>query len=263
MSTIKAEILTAVVLTWNEEQNIARTLSRLGWLETVVVVDSGSTDKTIALVQSFPNTQLYHRPFDTHAQQWNYGLSLCKSEWVLSLDADYILTETFIAETQAHLQTPGTSAFLARFDFSVFGKPLTGNNTTPRPVLFRKDDCYYYDNGHTQRLGINGPTGTYHSKIVHDDRKPLSRWLLNQAAYTRKEADMLLQTGTGLSMMSKVRKTRWLAPVFVFFYCLIIKGMLFNGWRGWHYTLQRTLVEILITLHLVEYKLEKPAAENA
>ena len=55
-----------------------------------------------------------------------------------------------------------------------------------------------------------------------------------------------------LSFTSKLRKTKILAPVFVFFYCLFVKGLIFSGWRGWHYTLQRTLVEILLALRLTE-----------
>src|SRR5882672_9201796 len=93
---IPAKTLTAVILTWNEEENIARTLSRLGWLGKIIVVDSYSTDKTIELIRTFPNTEVYTRKFDTHATQWNYGLSLCNSEWILSLDADYILQKGFI-----------------------------------------------------------------------------------------------------------------------------------------------------------------------
>jgi len=252
---INAKTLTAVILTWNEEANIGRTLSRLGWLETVIVVDSGSTDKTLDLVLSFPNTTLFNRSFDTHAQQWNYGLSLCESEWVLSLDADYILTDEFIAETKQYLAEKNVRAYNAWFEFLVFGKALKGNNTTPRPVLFRKTHCMYYDEGHTQRLKIKGDSGNYKAKILHDDRKPLSRWLYNQAAYSQKEADMLVQTTGGLSFTSKLRKMQLLAPVFIFLYCLFIKGMIFNGWRGWHYTLQRTIVEMLISMRLVESKL--------
>jgi glycosyltransferase involved in cell wall biosynthesis len=253
---IPCKSLTALILTSNEQDNIARTLSHLEWLEKVIIIDSGSTDKTIELIGSFPNTKTYYRKFDTHAQQWNYGLTLCESEWILSLDADYILTDAFIKETKNNLQSNNISAFNTKFEFLVFGKALTGNNTTPRPVLFKKKDCMYYDDGHTQRLKINGNEQSYTAKILHDDRKPLSRWLNNQAAYSQKEAAMLRETTSGLSFTSKLRKTKLLAPVFIFFYCLFIKGMILNGWRGWHYTLQRTVAEILVSMHLVEDKIK-------
>jgi glycosyltransferase involved in cell wall biosynthesis len=250
---ISSKTLTAVILTWNEEENIARTLSQLRWLEKIVVIDSGSTDKTIELVNSFSNTTLYTRKFDTHANQWNYGLSVCDAEWILSLDADYILPGAFVEEIKQNLYIKNVSAFLSKFEFCVFGKPLSSNNTTARPVLFKKNDCIYFDDGHTQRLKINGSTGNFKNKILHDDRKPLDRWLLNQSSYSAKEAAMLLEMPSSeLSFTSRLRKMKILAPGFIFFYCFFVKGMIFNGWRGWHYTLQRTLAEMLVSLRLTE-----------
>jgi len=253
--TVPANILTAVVLTWNEEENISRTLSHLTWLERIVVIDSGSTDRTAEIVKSFPNTELYIRSFDTHATQWNYGLGLCTSEWILSLDADYILPYAFIEEIKANLLKKEYSAFNTEFDFVIFERPLNANNTTPRPVLFKRQDCMYYDDGHTQRLKTDGKTGSFKNKILHDDRKPLSRWLHNQAAYSVKEADMLLRSGKDLSFLEKLRKKKLYTPLLMFFFCLFRKRMIFNGWRGWHYTLQRTIVEMLISLRLTEDKI--------
>lgn len=254
---VASTTLTAVILTWNEEENIARTLHHLTWLEKIIVVDSGSTDKTVALASSFPNTECHTRIFDTHAQQWNYGLGLCRSEWVLSLDADYILTYAFIEEIKHKLQTTGISAYNAGFEFVLFEKPLSSNNTTPRPVLFRRADCIYYDDGHTQRLKINGKTAALENKILHDDRKPLSRWLLNQSAYSIKEANMLITKDTrDMSFLEKLRRKRIYTPLLMFFFCLFRKRMILNGKRGWHYTLQRTIVEMLISLRLTEEKLQ-------
>ncbi len=250
---IPAKTLTCLILTWNEEENIARTLSHLGWLEKIIIVDSGSTDKTIGLIKSFPNTEIYTRTFDTHATQWNYGLSLCESEWVLNLDADYILSDAFISETVENIQTNAAKAFYANFDFVVFKKPLKGNNTTPRAVLFKRGFCKFYDDGHTQRLDINGKAESFKNRILHDDRKPLSRWLYNQGNYSEKEVVMLMEKDNSvLPFTAKLRKTKILAPIFIFFYCLFVKGMIFKGWRGWHYTMQRTLAEMLISLRLTE-----------
>lgn len=256
---VPSNILSAVILTWNEQENIGRTLSCLSWLEKIIIVDSGSTDETISIISAYPNAEIFYRQFDTHAAQWNYGLSLCNSEWVLSLDADYILTPQFINEVYDFLKSANFSAFDAAFEFCVFGNPLLKNNTTPRPVLFKKSLCSYFDDGHTQRLHVNGMTGKFKNKILHDDRKPLSRWLINQSAYSIKEADMLIDTsGAQLPFIFKLRKTKIFAPMLVFFYCLFVQGLIFGGWRGWHYTLQRTMVEMLIALRLTEKKLSIP-----
>ncbi|WP_158824906.1 glycosyltransferase family 2 protein [Mucilaginibacter lacusdianchii] len=253
METVKPELLQAVILSKDEEPNLQRVLAKLTWLDRVVIVDSFSTDATLAIAASFPNVTLVQRVFDTHAGQWNYGLSLADSKWILSLDSDYVLTDEFIAETRRFIQADDKVAYDTNFKFLVFGKELKGNNTTPRPVLFKKEFCSYYDDGHTQRLRINGDTGVYKSIILHDDRKSLTRWLSNQAKYSQKESDKLLNADPEtLGFSSKVRKNKVVAPIFVFFYSLFVKGLIFDGWAGWHYTLQRTMLEMLVAMRLVE-----------
>lgn len=256
MENIKPELLQVLILTKNEEPNISRVLDKLQWLEKVLILDSHSTDNTIAIVESYPNVEVAYRNFDSFARQCNYGLSVMNSEWVLSLDADYVLTDGFIEETKEILSAndPDISAVFARFEFLIHGRELRGNNTTPRAVLFRRSRCSYFDDGHAHRLQINGETAEYKSKILHDDRKSLSRWLSNQDSYSRKECDKLLDISdpASMSVINKIRRTKVFSPILVFFYCLFVKGLFLNGWAGWYYTMQRTMVEMLFALRLIE-----------
>lgn len=253
MEKLNSTILQALILTKNEEPNLQRVLEKLTWLEKVVILDSYSTDATLEIAAQYANTVVVQRAFDTHGLQWNYGLSLLESEWALTLDADYVLTDDFIEETRIYVKSANIAAYDTNFKFLVFGKPLLKDNTTPRPVLFRTSMCSYFDDGHTQRLLINGKTERYKSFILHDDRKSLSRWLSNQDGYAIKECNKLIHNGTeGLPLSAKIRKTKVFAPFIVFFYSLFVKGLILNGWRGWHYTLQRTMVEIILALRLIE-----------
>lgn len=255
MEAVGRKVLQALILTKNEEPNIKRVLDQLTWIDRVVVLDSFSTDETIAILESYPNVEIVYRAFDSFAQQCNYGLSLLDSEWVLSLDADYVLTNDFIAETKSILSVPNNSnvGYFTRFEFLVFGRQLLSNNTTPRAVLFKLSAGSYFNDGHAHRLKIDGPTGDYKAKILHDDRKSLSRWLSNQDSYSVKEVDKLLHEGDGkIAFSARIRKNKVIAPFFVFFYSLFVKGLIFNGWAGWHYTLQRTMVEILMAIRLIE-----------
>lgn len=253
MDALKSSVLEALILTKDEEPNIERVLDKLRWLERVVILDSYSSDRTVEIAGSYPNVHIHKRVFDSHAIQWNYGLTLLESEWVLSLDADYVLTDEFIEEIKAKLPQAGYSAYFTEFKFMVFGKELIRDNTTPRPVLFKKSDCSYYDDGHTQRLEINGETGSFDAYILHDDRKSLSRWLSNQRQYSLRECEKLVHSKPDeLSIPSKLRKSKIFAPIVVFLYCLFGRGLVFDGWRGWHYILQRTMVEMLLSLRLIE-----------
>src|SRR4051794_7685851 len=121
-SRLSKEILQVVVLTKDEEPNIGRALSRLAWAESIIVLDSHSSDKTFTIVRTFPNAEIHERAFDTHATQWNYAISLAESKWVLTLDADYILTDEFVEELYEKLGENGCDAFEASFKFLVFGR---------------------------------------------------------------------------------------------------------------------------------------------
>jgi glycosyltransferase involved in cell wall biosynthesis len=250
---LQSSLIQVLILTKNEEPNLKRVLDKLTLFEKVLVLDSFSTDATLEIAKTYSNTVVYQRQFDTHASQWNYGLSLIDSSWILSLDSDYVLTDAFIQELKQFVLQKEKVAYFTKFNFLVFGKPLRNDNTTARPVLFMKEFASYFDDGHSQRLTIKGETGAFKSVILHDDRKSLSRWFSNQDGYAIKEVDKLKKiTNEPLPMSGKIRKTKIFAPFIVFFYSLFIQGLILDGWRGWHYTLQRTMVEIMFALRLIE-----------
>lgn len=247
--------LTPLILTYNEAPNIARTLQSLSWVKTIVVVDSYSNDETSEILHSYPQVQVFQRKFDTHATQWNYGLEQVKSQWVLSLDADYIVTDELIAEIGALPDDGKINGYFARFKYCVFGKPLKGTILPPRQVLFRKDKAIYVDDGHTQLLQVTGKSAILSGYIHHDDRKPLSRWLWAQDRYMMIEVKKLLETpAKELSLADRIRKQKIFAPFIILFYCLILKGGILDGWAGWYYAFQRMLAEILLSIRLIEYE---------
>src|SRR2546426_12483598 len=96
--------ITPVVLTFNEDLNIGRTLDSLHWASDVIVVDSGSTDQTEQIARSFPNVSWHVRPFDRHMAQWDHGINRTgiTTEYVLALDADMQVTSTLLGEIAAN-----------------------------------------------------------------------------------------------------------------------------------------------------------------
>lgn len=256
MEKLQSNLLQALIITGNEEPNIGRVLDKLNWLERIVIIDSYSTDRTTDLIRSYPNTELHYRKFDSFARQCNYGLRLLTSDWVLSLDADYVLTDGFIAEARDFIcrNDRSRNAYHASFRFLIYGKELISNNTTPRPVLFRRQIGIYIDDGHAHRLSLTGPSGSFRHPILHDDRKSLSRWLKNQDTYSIKECAKLLDPSNpaARSTLNRIRRTKVLAPFLVFFYCIFYRGLLLSGWAGWYYILQRTMVEMLWAIRMIE-----------
>lgn len=247
------EKITPLILTFNEEPNIERTVRHLTWAKTIVIIDSYSTDKTLEILQFYPQTKVFQRTFDTHATQWNYGLEQVQSEWVLSLDADYVVTDELSNEIKNLPKNILLDSYLINFKYCVFGKPLRGTLLPPRAALFRKDKATYIDDGHTQLLQVEGKIGRLLSYIHHDDRKSLSRWLWAQDRYMIIEAKKLLETpNSQLSFGDRIRKQKFIAPFLILFYCLILKKGILDGWAGWYYAFERMLAETLLSIRLIE-----------
>lgn len=253
--------ITPLVLTYNEAPNIGRTLSRLNWASRIIVLDSFSTDETCDIVRQFPQAEIIQRRFDTFAGQCNFGLQQIQTLWVLSLDADYVLDAGFEDELAALHPDADIAGFRAGFTYCIHGHRLRASLYPPRTVLYRKARASYRDEGHGHRVQIEGRVQPLRSRILHDDRKPLERWLAEQNRYAQIEARHLLgNTGPGagsreLNAADRVRRWIVLAPWLVFFYTLLGKGLILDGWPGWYYVLQRTLAETILSLRLVEAKL--------
>lgn len=253
--------ITAVVLTFNEAPNIARTLAKLSFADDVVVVDSGSTDATRAIAAGFGNVRIFERPFTTHAEQWNFGLHQTgvKTEWVLALDADFVLTDAVIDEVRSLTPPDDVDGYRASFTYCINGVPLRSGVYPPVTVLYRRARAVYEQDGHTQRVRVDGRVMPLAGRILHDDRKPLSHWIASQVRYMRLEAAKLESTpDASLALVDRVRKLIVLAPPLVFLRCVFIAGGILDGWPGLFYALQRATAEAILSLTLIERRLLGP-----
>ncbi len=209
--------LTALILTHNEKENIRRTISALPAVDEVVLIDSESSDETVPIAVSLnPGVRVISRAFNSHTQQWNFGLDQVRTEWVLTLDADYELSNELRAEISA-LNPPNDVNGIrqsclsnirtrpARIELSFAGRSLS------------RQAGRYVDDGHTQTLHFYSASQelrppsetegiqTLSGKIVHDDRKPLSHWVQSQDRYAILEARHLLEIGNRKSENGRTR----------------------------------------------------------
>jgi len=247
--------ITPLILTYNEAPNIARTLESLRWASEVVVVDSFSNDETATIAASFPNVRVIQRAFDCHRNQWEFGLKETgiTTEWVLALDADYIVTTDYINEIRDLRPVDDTSGYRARFIYCVSGKQLHSGIYPPVTVLYRPAAANYIQDGHTQRISLNGRIEELRSPILHDDRKPLRRWFESQKRYTKLEAQKLRAACPAeLSFLDRMRRWPLIVPPLALFYCLIVRAGILDGWAGFYYAFQRTLAELMLSLYLIE-----------
>lgn len=245
--------ITPLILTYNEAPNIRRTLQSVSWAKDIVVVDSFSDDNTLEIAKSFPTVRVFQRAFDSHRDQWQFGLKETgiASPWVLALDADYVLSDELIAELESLQPDPATAGYRANFVYCINGKKLQSGIYPPVTVLYRRETASYIQDGHTQRVALEGPVENLRAPIFHDDRKSLKTWLSAQSRYTELEAQKLRSTDfSELNFPDRLRRWRIVMPPAMFVYCLIIRRGIFDGRAGIYYAFQRAMAELMLSHRL-------------
>ena len=247
--------ITPLILTYNEAPNIARTLKSVSWAREIVVVDSFSSDDTLEIASSFPQVRTFQRVFDSHRNQWEFGLKETgiTTPWVLALDADYLVSEQLTNELKDLEPNSETLGYRAKFVYCINGKQIRSGVYPPVAVLYRREAASYMQDGHTQRVALDGMIEDLASPILHDDRKPFRRWFSSQAHYSELEAQKLRRAdGTHLSLPDRLRRWRVVAPPAMLVYCLIVRGGILDGWAGFYYAFQRAVAEAMLSRRLGE-----------
>jgi glycosyltransferase involved in cell wall biosynthesis len=251
--------ITPALLTHNEERNIGRTLSRLGWARDIVVVDSGSTDGTLAILAKFPNVRVFERRFDTHAKQWRYAVEETQiaTDWILRLDADYQLSDALVAELAQLDPNAAVSAYRICFDYAIFSHKILSSLYPANTILLRKSKFSVRDRGHTEAWDVMGAIATLSGRITHDDWKSTGQWVVSQARYMQRELEWLNVGKRGLVHWLRLRPP--LMPIVTLIYCLFGKGLIISGRAGIFYTLQRVVAEAVLSLMVMEERLRNRA----
>ena len=243
--------ITPLILTYNEAPNIARVLAGVSWAKDIVVIDSFSDDETVAIAKSFPHVRVIQRAFDNHGNQWEFGLKETgiTTPWVLALDADYVVSNELVAELEQ--LKPEAVAYRANFIYCINGKRLRSGIYPPVMVLYRRESASYVQDGHTQRVAVQGKIGELQAPLMHDDRKSLRRWFRSQARYTELEAQKLLAADSSeLGLADRMRRWVVLVPPVMLVYCLVVRGGVLDGWQGFYYAFQRTVAELMLAVNL-------------
>jgi glycosyltransferase involved in cell wall biosynthesis len=247
------EKVTPLIITYNEAANIDRTLNQLTWAKEIIIIDSYSTDETLDIIAAYPQAKVIQNKFESFASQCNFGLSKITSEWVLSIDADYVLSQNLINEINLLSDNHDVNGYSIPFKYCVFGKTLRGTLYPPRKALYRRSKGIYKNDGHAHKVSIDGKIKSLTHCIYHDDRKPVTRWFNAEIKYAELEMKKLIETPPEqLSLVERIRLQKVIAPILVLVYCLIYKGCILDGWHGIYYASQRVLAELLLSIKLIE-----------
>ncbi|MDB5395217.1 MAG: hypothetical protein JWM91_2723 [Rhodospirillales bacterium] len=192
--------LSVVILSFHSEDSIGATLASAALVsDDIHVVDSGSTDRTVAIVEA-SGARLHHHPFETYGAQRNWAIENLplRHEWELHLDADERLTAPLAAainHLKAHrFSGPAVGYFIPRLTHFL-GHPIRHGGMYPiwHMRLFRHGRGHCETRRYDQHFYVNGPSDRIPHPMIDDIRMPLTEWIARHNRWTDAEADELLQ----------------------------------------------------------------------
>jgi glycosyltransferase involved in cell wall biosynthesis len=255
----------ALVLTLDEERHIAECLSSLGPAERIVVLDSGSTDRTRDVAAGFPRATVALRPFTDFADQRNFGLRefFEPGEWVLHLDADERLTSALAWEIAALDPGPETVAYNAAPLVFLGRTPIRRASSFPvyQTRLTRAGRFQFALFGHGQKAPEHlGALPSLHEPYEHHPfEKGFEEWKQRHERYAEREADELRRRPRHAPswdlLRDPIRRRTWvnqmlggwaIRPWLVWSYLMFLRLGLLDGPRGWEYCRRRRLYEQML-----------------
>ena len=221
--------ISAAIITYNEERNIARVLESLRCCDEIVVVDSGSTDRTVELA-----TKLGARVLDMawrgYAGQKNYASECCENDWVLSLDADEALSEALEAEIwQIKKNGPEYDAYTMPRLAQYLGKWILHSGWYPdRKIrLFDRRNAKWVGNYVHESVAVEGRVGHLNANILHYTCSSLSEHLRTLDRYTTLAAEQLVSQKAQIGW-----KELALDPAWTFFRTYVLQRGFLDGAEG-------------------------------
>lgn len=272
-------MISVLILTFNEERNIAACMASVSWSDDIVVVDSFSTDRTVEIAASL-GARVLQRRFDDFAGQRNYGIAhgAMRHDWVLHLDADEIVTPELRDEMLAAAASATCDAYRLPSKMMFRGRWLryAGMYPTYQTRFGHRERLRFRQVGHGQREDLPPERlGTLRHPLLHYSfSKGIAEWIDKHNRYSTAEAERAIASraqGIGAplrGLMNRDRVTRrraakdltsWLpgrAPL-RFFYMYVLRRGFLDGAAGYAYCRMLATYELMIDLKLSELRGER------
>jgi glycosyltransferase involved in cell wall biosynthesis len=221
--------ISATIITLNEEERIARAIASLACCDEVVVVDSGSTDRTCEIAAA-RGARVLRQNWQGYSKQKNFAAEQARHDWILSIDADEQLSAELAAEIAAWKKTePATAAMSMPRRAFYLGKWIGHSGWYPdrKTRLYHRRRARWEGDFVHEAMDVNGETGRFQSDLLHFPYRALEDHVERADRYTRLAAEAAQKSGRRSNPLKL-----FLAPPLVFLKSFILQCGFLDGWRG-------------------------------
>jgi glycosyltransferase involved in cell wall biosynthesis len=227
--------LSVAMIAMNEEANLPRTLQSVKWADEIVLVDSGSRDRTIEIAKSFGAKTSFHQ-FGGHGEQKNVALDLCTGDWILLLDADEVLTPELQIEIQQLLAAePSFDAYwIPRLNL-YFGRWIRHGGFYPdrKLRLFKRGVARLGEGvGPHSTPQFGGPKGKLKGDMLHYAYPTMGIYLEHMDRYSSDIAPLLAKRGKVSTSFGAFIWNAILNPAATFLYNYFFRLGFLDGREG-------------------------------
>ena len=222
-------MISAIVITKNEEENIERCLTSLSWVDEIIVVDSESTDKTVVLAGNFTPHVFVH-PWPGYSRQKNFALEKARGEWILSIDSDEVIEDKLKEEILETISRPHPyhGFYIPRKNF--FGKRwirFGGWYPDYTLRLFKRGEGRFEKRHVHEEIKVSGRKGYLDRPLLHYTYQDLTDYSQRQLYYARLAGQEMLERGKRATLFDITFR-----PIYNFFKSYLFRLGFLEGHLG-------------------------------
>ncbi|MEM9062291.1 MAG: glycosyltransferase family 2 protein [Pseudomonadota bacterium] len=241
------ESISVFIIARNEAARIGRTLSAVAWADQIVVVDSGSSDDTVAIAEA-AGAEVHHRDWDGYGAQKVFAEGLCRNDWVLNVDADEVVSEALAAEI-AQAASGASAAYRIRilnvYPGDAAPRPFANDYNVVR--FYHRSVAGYRDHPLFDRVEVSGSERQLRAPIHHHPLLSLAHFVDKENRYSSYAADAAKPRGRAALLL---RLPFEMPVAFLKFY--LLRRHVTGGWKGFMFALTAAFARTLRLAKMLE-----------
>ncbi len=240
-------MVTAIIITKNEEKNIETCLRALGFADEILIVDDYSTDKTIVLAEKY-GARVVKNKLNSFSEQRNFGLERVSNEWVLFVDADEMVSKNLGLEIKEKIDEEKFDGYYIKREDVFLGRKMYYGDLSNVWLLRlgRKSKGKWKGDVH-EEWEIKGDTSRLSNPLTHTSHENLKDFIGKINVYSTLRAKELKKEGIKSSLLTII-----LYPKIKFIYLYILKFGFADGLHGFVHAVLMSIYSFLVRAKLYQ-----------